>query len=96
MRFVAIALAAAALAMLPAQARASAQRTVPEQTKSETDTDRLNEGQAASTPSAESADAGTKKPTEQTAAESGVSTEPKPDPSAQASAGGRETLPSRS
>lgn len=83
MRILAAALAVAALTGLPLQAGASTPSAAPEQTKPETDAVHLKEAQTPSTPSAEPAVADTKKPTEQTATQTGTAAETKPDQSAQ-------------
>jgi hypothetical protein len=93
MRVLSTALAAAALTVLPVQAGASTPNAATEQTKPSTEAHQLHEGQAASLPSAEVAAADKKNPTEQTATQSGVDAQPKPDHSSSASSNEREVSP---
>ena len=93
MRMLATAAAAAALTLLPAQAASSTPSAAPEQTKPHTEAGQLNGGELASMPSAEAAAAKKKKPTQQTATQSGVSAEPKPGHTTQASADGGMASP---
>lgn len=96
MRILATALAVVGLTVLPVQAGTSTPSTASEQTKPEADAVDLSASQAASTPSAEPAAADTKKPTEQTAAQTDATAEPKPDQSAQTISSEHDASPAAS
>jgi hypothetical protein len=96
MRILVTALTAVALAVLLGHAAASTPSAALEDAKPETDAGQLMEGHAASAPSGEPALANTTKPTEQTAAQSGVSAEPKPDQPARTNASERDPSPTES